>query len=49
MFLSETGFFPLGVCGSEEHNDHQHHFDAQALSLAKEAVGWPATVFAPSV
>lgn len=49
IFLSETGFFPLGVCGSEEHNDHQYQFDARALILAKEVVGLPAIVFAPSL
>lgn len=49
MFLSETGFFPPGVCGSEEHNDHQYQFDARALILAKEVVGLPAIVFAPSL
>ena len=30
MFLSETGFFPLGVDGSEEHSGHQYLFDARA-------------------
>lgn len=48
MFLSETGFFPR-ECGSEEHNDHQYQFDARALILAKEVVGLPAIVFAPSL
>lgn len=49
MFLSETGFFPLGVCGSEEHNGHQYQFDARDLILAQEVVGLTAIVFAPSL